>query len=217
LKDVKDLERKHETLRSSSASKSRFAFKRKSGAASTGGTAQSSPAAARQGSIQVTGSAASTSASLSIASRSGVLVTSDDVPDAGTAVSSELTIRDLDGCLVDLRAASRSEAVDKRPSLSAVHVRNVKNTVLLLPDLQSSILLHDVENCLIAINCQQVLALLVFTTSVLTVFPVPHAYLHVHRRRPRDIVQPNHRALLERPVCIKQRGRRDGSHHSRSG
>jgi hypothetical protein len=98
--------------------------------------------------------------------------------DASNARSPDLTMVDLNFCLIDLRTCA-----DNNLTLSAVHVQNVRNSVLLLPKLQGSILLHDIENCVMVVDCQQVQASLHTIIQVLIEFnyTVPHACIHGSR------------------------------------
>lgn len=87
-----------------------------------------------------------------LSSCSGKLILPKDLPDLETVSSelrSELSLIDLDGCVLNLIEAKQHE-------ISALHLRNVKNTILLLPSLEGSIILHDLSNCVIVVRCHQV-------------------------------------------------------------
>lgn len=72
----------------------------------------------------------------------------------------DLTVRDLDGCIVNLSATS-SPDVELRVKFSAVHVRDVTNIVLILPvDVSGSVILHGLRRCLVVVGCHQVCFLL---------------------------------------------------------
>jgi len=60
----------------------------------------------------------------------------------------DLLLSDLDSCVVNLL----SQGVD----IHAVHVQNLRNTVLLLPAIQGSILLHNLHRCIVMLGCHQV-------------------------------------------------------------
>jgi hypothetical protein len=72
---------------------------------------------------------------------------------------SDLTLQDLDGCIVNLSTSgsgSLSGADAGQLSVSAVHVRNVTNTVLFLPvDVRGSVILHGLVRCVVVVGCHQ--------------------------------------------------------------
>jgi tubulin-specific chaperone C len=70
-----------------------------------------------------------------------------------TSTATDIAISDLSHCVVNLLShdSDSSESV-----ASALHVRNVVNTVLLLPRINGSALLHDLRNCIIVLGCHQV-------------------------------------------------------------
>jgi len=43
----------------------------------------------------------------------------------------------------------------KQHDISALHIRNVKNSILLLPALEGSVILHDLLNCIVVVKCHQ--------------------------------------------------------------
>ena len=70
-----------------------------------------------------------------------------------TVPATDLSISDLDGCVVDLL----SSALAPQPlTFNALHARNVRNTVLLLPFVEGSAMIHDMDNCVIVLGCHQV-------------------------------------------------------------
>ncbi|EJD52089.1 TBCC-domain-containing protein [Auricularia subglabra TFB-10046 SS5] len=62
------------------------------------------------------------------------------------SASGELTLSSLSGCIVDLRSG-----VD----IVSVHANGLRRTVLLLPQIQGSILLDDCKECVIVVACHQ--------------------------------------------------------------
>ena len=63
-----------------------------------------------------------------------------------SSMDGALTISNLDHCVVNV--------VDS--DLTAVHIRNVKNSLLLLGKVNGSLLAHDLENCTIFVSSHQV-------------------------------------------------------------
>lgn len=142
MKQLKEIEQSLEGLRKSSAPASKFAFKRKAREAVQSSSNVSTPS--------IKASAASTS-SLTLSSYTMKLVTPDDLPDPETVapeLRSELSIHDLDSCILNL--------INAKQEISALHIRNVKNSILLLPTLDGSVILHDLINCIVVVKCHQV-------------------------------------------------------------
>ena len=69
--------------------------------------------------------------------------------------TSDLTISDLDHCLVNLLPAVSDRQV-QACTFTALHVRNLKDTVLVLPVVNGSALLHDLTRCTVVLGCHQV-------------------------------------------------------------
>jgi hypothetical protein len=76
--------------------------------------------------------------------------------------SSNVTLQGLDHCIVDLRSSFDNNL--RRP-ITAVHAQDVKNSVLLLPKLSGSIIMYDIQNCVIVVECQQVSTPCAFVVS----------------------------------------------------
>jgi len=70
---------------------------------------------------------------------------------------SDLTLSDLDGCIVNLLSPSSGQmSTGTGTGISAVHVRNVTNTVLFLPaDIRGSVILHGLVRCIVVVGCHQ--------------------------------------------------------------
>ena len=68
---------------------------------------------------------------------------------------SDLTISDLDHCIVDLRAAAEPVSRQNQLSLTALHIHNLKETVLILPNVEGSVLLHNLYRCTLIVACHQ--------------------------------------------------------------
>ncbi|KAF8916661.1 tubulin binding cofactor C-domain-containing protein [Mucidula mucida] len=127
-----------ESLRKASQPVSKFAFKRKPAAP------RATPVVCEEASAPTSSTVASPSSSylVAIASLANQVVAIDSAP----TTAKDLTISDLTNCVVNLL---------DHTSISAVHVRNVRNTVILLPLIQSTIMMHDMENCIITVGCHQ--------------------------------------------------------------
>ncbi|KAF9029533.1 TBCC-domain-containing protein [Hymenopellis radicata] len=127
-----------ESLRKASQPVSKFAFKRKPAAS------RATPVVVEEASAPTVSTVPSPSTSylVTIASLAHQVVALDSTP----TTSKDLAISDLTNCVVNLLAHT---------SISAVHVRNVRNTIILLPLIQSTIMMHDMENCIIAVGCHQ--------------------------------------------------------------
>lgn len=70
--------------------------------------------------------------------------------------TSDLSLSDLDHCIVNLLP---EEANATSPcAFTALHIRNVTNTILILPIVDGSALIHDMTNCVMALGCHQVRA-----------------------------------------------------------
>lgn len=74
----------------------------------------------------------------------------------GLESSSDLTISDLDHCIVNLLPSASSSTASPAYKFNALHVRNLTDTVLILPAVDGSALLHDLKHCTIALGCHQV-------------------------------------------------------------
>lgn len=139
------LEAALDALRPAAAAKPKFAFKRKDGASKPVPVpaASASPAPA-----QVKADASTTFRTLS--SRSSVRLTWADVPSSQSG-QHDLTIADLDHCILDLLPRDGSEE-----RLTALHIRDVRDCVLLLPQVAGSVLMHSLERCILVVGCHQV-------------------------------------------------------------
>ena len=153
-------------MRSSVAPKAKFAFKRKATSKPTSASLtptisqptppQTSNPSDTKGPAPITG--------LTLSGYSNSFLTASSLSTPWTT-SSDLTISDLDRCIVNLLPPTSQEHPDA-PSgnnttpesrhFTALHARNLSNTVLILPAITGSALLHDVRNCIIALGSHQV-------------------------------------------------------------
>ncbi|KAJ7572517.1 tubulin binding cofactor C-domain-containing protein [Mycena floridula] len=147
---LKALEKALDDLRSSSTSKPRFSFKRKAGAVSSkpAQPKPNSPATAEPKPEPVTTDVPSTR--WTISNRTGEYLNFDSLPSSEEAPGSDLSIADLDSCVVNLVSASSQPF-----EISALHIRNIKNTILMLPVIKGSVLLHDLKGCIVVVGAHQ--------------------------------------------------------------
>ncbi|KAF5384269.1 hypothetical protein D9615_003298 [Tricholomella constricta] len=150
---LKALEKSLSELRGNTRPRSKFAFKRK--AAVPPSVASISPRGTRTA-VVAPGLQAPTT-HLSLSSRSYELLTLESLPRSSS--QEDLAIYNLDHCIVDLLSPVQSDdAVQTsypRLDISALHVRNLTDTVLLLPAIDGSVLIHDLTRCTIVIGCHQ--------------------------------------------------------------
>jgi hypothetical protein len=135
--------------------KSKFAFKRKAPVASTpvAATLVSLPTVVPETSSAPASAPISTNVTLS--SHSLQYINNTSVPD--TSQASDLTISDLNKCIVNL-LPREGESISQNDYLkiSALHIRNLTDTVLLLPVIRGSVLCHDLRRCVVVVGCHQV-------------------------------------------------------------
>ncbi|TFK53137.1 TBCC-domain-containing protein [Heliocybe sulcata] len=141
---LKSIEEELEELRAASAPKAKFSFKRKAAKASAPSTIGTAPTLAPS-TTSLKPTSAIAPEGLSISSKSNAYVTTVDLGDVQTT---ELAISDLDHCVVNLIGS------DER-SFSTIHVRNVSNSILLLGNVNGSVLLHDLRCCVLVLKCHQ--------------------------------------------------------------
>ncbi|RDX52636.1 TBCC-domain-containing protein [Lentinus brumalis] len=151
-KQLKDLEGQLESLRTAAAPKTKFAFKRKAAKAApttsppaTEPTQTIPPAVPPPADVQST--APTSGLSISGHSNSYLTLSSLSIP---WSSASDLTISDLDNCIVNFLPSPDADV-----TFTALHARNLSNTVLVLPIITGSALLHDMKNCVIALGSRQ--------------------------------------------------------------
>ncbi|KAI0705377.1 tubulin binding cofactor C-domain-containing protein [Earliella scabrosa] len=152
-KQLKDVEAQLETLRSSAAPKSKFAFKRKAAKPTSSPAAPAQNAPAASPAIAPTPAQAATPG-LSISGHSHEYLTLASLSSPWSSAS-DLTISDLDHCIVNLVPSEANADVPSHATFTALHVRNLSHTVLILPIIAGSALLHDMNNCVIALGSRQ--------------------------------------------------------------
>ncbi|PFH53426.1 hypothetical protein AMATHDRAFT_137393 [Amanita thiersii Skay4041] len=160
---VKAMEKLIEELRAASKPNTKFAFKRSTPAASVSPSpvAPDPPPVLEEQRHSDTPSndvmMQSSTNHIMITSCSNRYITSTDLP-SSRQPSSDLTISDLDHCIINLActpASAGNNHVITELQLSAVHVNKLTNCVLILPMINGSVLLYDISQCIIAVGCHQ--------------------------------------------------------------
>ncbi|KAJ7216622.1 tubulin binding cofactor C-domain-containing protein [Mycena pura] len=150
---LKGLDKSLEELRSL-IPKTKFAFKRRLPMQSSAPTS-ASPASAAVPAASSPPPYMSASTNLILSSHSLRYLSKNSLPSAPHV--SDLTISDLNKCVVNLLPDTGGEAAEGSSSmeLSGLHIRNLTDTILLLPNTQGSVLLHDLHRCIVVVGCHQ--------------------------------------------------------------
>ncbi|KAG6816395.1 hypothetical protein H0H87_006307 [Tephrocybe sp. NHM501043] len=143
---LKALELSVSDLLRSSRPKSKFAFKRK---AATPVSINSSRPTDTVGPRNTIPQLVPTT-NLSISGHTSQLLTPDSLPSSSSS-GRDLAIHDLSGCIVNLLPSDGRTSLD----LSAVHIQDLTDTVLLLPAINGSVLIHNLRKCTIVVGCHQ--------------------------------------------------------------
>jgi hypothetical protein len=148
------LEQTLEEMRSASLPKKKFAFKRKADRTpmpTLPPSPQTAPPQSRRDQVD----AVSTFHKLSAHSNCRLSLKSlptfgDDTP------TFDLTISDLNRCVVDLCSPAMISSPHHQLPLTAVHIRDLKDTILILPNVKGSVLFHNLHRCTVIVACHQV-------------------------------------------------------------
>ncbi|KAG9226729.1 hypothetical protein CCMSSC00406_0008429 [Pleurotus cornucopiae] len=138
---VKTLEQSLEKLRAAQP-KSKFTFKRKANGSAKPPSSQKPSEPPR--------SEAPSSSNLILSSHHDAYLGWHNIPIATAGSSSDATIRDLTNCIVNLASQTTGGV-----QITALHIHNLKNCLLLLPDITGSVMLHDLNRCSIVVGCHQ--------------------------------------------------------------
>ncbi|KAJ6463918.1 tubulin binding cofactor C-domain-containing protein [Mycena sanguinolenta] len=130
--------------------KSKFAFKRKAPVPSSEASSSPVPPVVVEISSESQPVSAPTT-NLALSSHSNQYLTIASIP--YTAQTPDLSISDLDRCVVNLLPDAQD--TDSSLKISALHIRNLTDTVLILPAIQGSVLLHDLRRCVVVVGCHQ--------------------------------------------------------------
>lgn len=146
--------------------KTKFAFKRRPPAPAAATSASESPVPTAVPAASSPPPHTPASTNLILSSHTLRYLSRNSLPSAPHA--SDLTISDLNKCIVNLfpdTSGGESAPGSSHTELSALHVRNLTDTILLLPDVQGSVLLHDLHRCIVVVGCHQVLAFIQHTRN----------------------------------------------------
>ena len=142
------LEAALDSLRPAAAAKPKFSFfKRKADASASAPVPVPASAAP---STEAEGKVVTATKFRSLSNRSSARLMWTDVPPSQSG-QHDLTIADLDHCFVDLLPRD-----GKEENLTALHIRDVRDSVLLLPEVAGSILLLNMYRCVLVVGCHQV-------------------------------------------------------------
>ncbi|KAJ7028721.1 tubulin binding cofactor C-domain-containing protein, partial [Mycena alexandri] len=147
---LKGLEKSLEELRAL-IPKSKFAFKRKAPAPPT--TPVPAPTAVPEASSTTQPKSVSISTNLALFSHLLRYLTKDSLPP--TFEASDLTISDLNKCILNLLPSNDSLPESSYLKISALHIRNLTDTILILPPIRGSVLIHDLKRCVLVVGCHQ--------------------------------------------------------------
>jgi tubulin-specific chaperone C len=190
--------------------KAKFAFKRKAPVAGASSPQASIVLPTLPSTGKMTAQALlipqTSTSNLTLSSRSFEYITLESL--SNSILQRDLSISDLDHCIVNLIPSTLPvKGDDPAPGIvtpmdiSAIHVRNITDTVLLFPQIAGSVLLHDVSRCTLVLGCHQVrlsdaCASPKVSEPFLTI--VPNAHLEQGGRISLHTLQSSPRALFGR-------------------
>jgi hypothetical protein len=150
------LEQTLEEIRSSSAPKTRFTFKRKADKPVLSAAQTPLPSSSGRDELEEKNGVVGTSTVHELSSHSNCRLFLRSIPTLGAGPqSSDLTISDLDCCIVDLCGTADTMPHQNQLCLTALHVHNLKDTILILPNVEGSVLLHHLYRCTVIVGCHQ--------------------------------------------------------------
>jgi hypothetical protein len=115
--------------------------------------------------------------------------------------SFDLTISDLDHCVVDLRGTADTVHNQNQPCLTALQARDLRETILILPNAKGSVLLQNLNRCTVIVACHKAGILLSVWWPALLILVVSFAPVEKRPRIPRCNVQTSYRGLLFYRLC----------------
>jgi hypothetical protein len=96
----------------------------------------------------------------------------------------DLTISDLNRCIVDLCSPATITSPHLQLPLTSLHIRDLKDTILILPNV-GSVLLHNLHTCTVIVACHQAsISLSDIGEALLPLRPVPYAQFNARSRIP---------------------------------
>jgi len=150
------LEQTLEETRSASQPKTKFTFKRKTNKPPLSAAATLLPSSHGANEPGNTDGLPGTFDFHKLTSHDHRRLSLQSIPTFGTGPPlSDLTISDLDHCIVDLRAPAETVSRQNQRSLTALRIRDLKETVLILPNVDGSVLLYNLYRCTVVVACHQ--------------------------------------------------------------
>ncbi|KAG1812142.1 tubulin binding cofactor C-domain-containing protein [Suillus subaureus] len=153
---LKALEKSLEELRSSTTGKTKFAFKRKV-KISASASAETATPPTPVNAPAIPTSTISTSASRTISDQSSCYLSRSCLsgPTSSTDHIEVSIIRISSSILNLLTTTNESTLSANTVSLSALHIRDIQNSILILGTVDGSIMLHNLTNCVVVAGCHQ--------------------------------------------------------------
>lgn len=97
----------------------------------------------------------------------------------------DMTISDLSRCIVDLCSPATIMSPHYLLPLTSLHIHDLKETILILPNLNGSVLLHNLHTCTVIIACHQAsISLSDIGDRSYPLLPVPYAQFNERSRIP---------------------------------
>jgi len=150
------LEQTLEKTRSASLPKTKFTFKRKTNNSPLSAAPTLPPSSSGANELGRRDGLPGTSYFNNLSSHSHCRLSLQSIPTSGEGPPlSDLIISDLDHCIVDLRATAGSVRSQNQLNLTALHIHDLKETLLILPNVKGSVILHNLHRCTAIVTCHQ--------------------------------------------------------------
>lgn len=148
-----------DTLKQLSAPKKKFGFTKTIASTSKTipsiipkpSTSASSPAVYTSNSTAATPIVPTTS--LTLSNKKDSHLSTSDLPLSHSTISEALLLNSLERCLVDL---TPSESDSSTTGYSAIYLYSLKDSVILIPPVKGSIMVHNCSNCILILGSHQV-------------------------------------------------------------
>lgn len=149
---LKALEKSLEELRSSTTGKTKFAFKRKVKISPSASAGTATPPAPVNAPAIPTSTISSTSRTIS--DHSNCYLSRSCL--SGPSSSTEVSIIRISSSILNLLTTTNELTLSANTvSLSALHIRDIQNSILILGTVDGSIMLHNLTNCVVVARCHQ--------------------------------------------------------------
>ncbi|KAG1890082.1 tubulin binding cofactor C-domain-containing protein [Suillus subluteus] len=152
---LKALEKSLEELRSSTTGKTKFAFKRKVKISASALAETATPPAPVNAPAISTSTISSPSRTISNHSNCYLSRSCPSCPSSSTDHIEVSIIRISSSILNLLMTTNESTLSANTVSLSALHIRDIQNSILILGTVDGSIMLHNLTNCVVVAGCHQ--------------------------------------------------------------